>query len=95
VVHGKAVSGTGAQVSVSPSAGATAAASSPASATGVAGTSGADPPEGPVTGEVVNVASTSGNSTVLGTLTAVEILIVVAVPPALYALLRRRRRVPR
>jgi hypothetical protein len=49
-----------------------------------------------VTGAVVNVASTSGNSTVLGTLTAVEILIVVAVPPAVYALLRRRRsRVPR
>ncbi|HUC24030.1 MAG TPA: substrate-binding domain-containing protein [Streptosporangiaceae bacterium] len=96
VVHGKAVSGTAAaqQASTSPSPGATATAQA-ASAPGAAA-SGADPPAGPVTGQVVNVASTSGNSTVLGTLTAVEILVVVAVPPAVYALLRRRRsRVPR
>ena len=99
VVHGKAVSGTASgQPGTSPSAGASAGASATAPAAGAPGVaaSGADPPEGPVTGTVVNVASTSGNSTVLGTLTAVEILVVVAVPPAVYALLRRRRsRVPR
>ena len=98
VVHGKAVTGTASGEattgpSTGPGAGTTAAATA-AAAPGAA--SGADPPAGPVTGVVVNVASTSGNSTVLGTLTALEILVVVAVPPAVYALLRRRRsRVPR
>jgi phosphate transport system substrate-binding protein len=47
-------------------------------------------PQGPVTGQVVNLASDS-NSTMLGLLTALELLVVVAAPPAIYMVLRRRR----
>jgi hypothetical protein len=50
--------------------------------------------EGPVTGTVVNLAS-DDNSTTLGALSATAIFIAIAVPPAIYALMRRRRRVRR
>jgi ABC-type phosphate transport system substrate-binding protein len=51
--------------------------------------------EGPVTGTVVNLASSDSSPTMLGLLTAVEILLVIAVPPAVYAVLRRRRQARR
>jgi ABC-type phosphate transport system substrate-binding protein len=51
--------------------------------------------EGPVTGTVVNLASSDSNPTSLGVLTAVEILIAIAAPPAVYALVRRRRQARR
>jgi ABC-type phosphate transport system substrate-binding protein len=51
--------------------------------------------EGPVTGTVVNLASNDSNPTSLGVLTAVEILIAIAAPPAVYALVRRRRQARR
>jgi ABC-type phosphate transport system substrate-binding protein len=46
--------------------------------------------QGPVTGTVVNLASSDSSPTMLGLLTAVEILVVIAVPPVVYAVLRRR-----
>jgi ABC-type phosphate transport system substrate-binding protein len=51
--------------------------------------------EGPVTGTVVNLAASDSSPTMLGLLTAVEILLVIAVPPAVYAVLRRRRQARR
>jgi len=51
--------------------------------------------EGPVTGTVINLASSDSSPTMLGLLTAVEILLVIAVPPAVYAVLRRRRQARR
>jgi hypothetical protein len=44
-----------------------------------------------VTGQVVNLASDSTNSTMLGLMTALELLAVVVLPPAIYMVLRRRR----
>ena len=49
----------------------------------------------PVTGQVVTLASNDSSPGLLGGLTAILILIAIAAPPALYALLRRRRQVPR
>jgi len=51
--------------------------------------------EGPVTGTVVNLAASDSSPTMLGLLTALEILLVIAVPPAVYAVLRRRRQARR
>jgi ABC-type phosphate transport system substrate-binding protein len=52
--------------------------------------------EGPVTGQVVNLASDDSSPATLGVLAVAAILVAVAAPPALYAVLRRRRqRVPR
>ena len=51
--------------------------------------------EGPVTGTVVNLAASDSSPTMLGLLTAAEILLVIAVPPAVYAVLRRRRQARR
>lgn len=51
--------------------------------------------EGPVTGTPVNLASSDSSPTMLGLLTALEILVVVAAPPATYAVVRRRRQVRR
>jgi hypothetical protein len=48
-----------------------------------------------VTGTVVNLASSDSSPTMLGVLTAVEILVAVAAPPAIYALVRRRRQARR
>ncbi len=48
-------------------------------------------PQGSVTGQVVNLASDSSNSTVLGVMTALELLAVVVLPPAIYMVFRRRR----
>jgi ABC-type phosphate transport system substrate-binding protein len=44
---------------------------------------------------VVNLASTDTNPTMFGVLTVLEILAVIALPPVIYAVLRRRRQVRR
>jgi ABC-type phosphate transport system substrate-binding protein len=51
--------------------------------------------DGPVTGTVVNLAASDSSPTMLGLLTAGLLLVAIAVPPAIYALLRRRRQVRR
>jgi ABC-type phosphate transport system substrate-binding protein len=87
VVDGKAHHGDAPVASESsPAAGATTAAGAPAPV------AAAGPSEGPVTGTVVNLAGASGsNSTMLAVLTAAEILVVIAAPPTIYAIVRRRR----
>jgi ABC-type phosphate transport system substrate-binding protein len=94
VVDGKAVAGNGTGGSgpqSNPSGGASPGASVPAGNAGGQGPTSTQS-QGPVSGVVVNVASSNGDSKLLGTLTALEILVVIAVPPAIYAVLRRRRR---
>jgi hypothetical protein len=66
--------------------------SSSTGTTGSSDTSNTDAaPQGPVTGQVVNLASDSSNSAMLGVMTALELLAVVIAPPAIYMVLRRRR----
>jgi ABC-type phosphate transport system substrate-binding protein len=92
VVDGKAVAGgAAANPTGSPSPGAPAGA-------GTGTTTGTVPvstTQGPVTGTVVNLAATDTSPTTLGLLTGVAILIAIAVPPAVYATVRRRRQVRR
>jgi ABC-type phosphate transport system substrate-binding protein len=92
VVDGKAVSGAVKPAArATPSAGASAA---PAGATGTAteGGAGTTVTSGPVTGQVVNVAANGTDNGMLAVLTAIEIVAAVAAPPALFAVIRRRRR---
>jgi ABC-type phosphate transport system substrate-binding protein len=56
---------------------------------------GATADSGPVTGQVVNLAASDTNPTMFGLLTVLELLIVVAAPPAIYTVLRRRRQARR
>jgi ABC-type phosphate transport system substrate-binding protein len=66
--------------------------SSSTGTTGSSDTSNTDAaPQGPVTGQVVNLASDSSNSAMLGVMTALELLAVVIAPPAIYMGRRRRR----
>jgi ABC-type phosphate transport system substrate-binding protein len=93
VVDGKATkpgSGQATAPAAAPSAGSTAGgvAPSPAS-TGASGVTGTTVP---VTGTVVNVAATTNDSGMLAVLTALEIVLAIAAPPMIYALVRRRRR---
>ena len=91
VKNGKAVA-TGSSKSSNSGPQATASAG-PTTGTGTT-TTGTGPgtgPTGPVTGVVVNLASNHSNEATLGALTAVGILIAVAIPPLLAAWLRRRR----
>jgi ABC-type phosphate transport system substrate-binding protein len=90
VKNGKAVAVGGSTTSgptSSASAGATSGATTGTGA--VTGPSGG--PTGPVTGVVVNLAADPSNEITLGVLTALGILLAVAVPPGLAAWLRRRR----
>ena len=93
-------SGPSASASVSAAAGSTTG-SGTGTGTGVGtGTTGGTVPnpivsEGTPTGTVVNLASNDSSPAMLGGLTAAAILVAIAAPPAIYALLRRRRRVPR
>jgi ABC-type phosphate transport system substrate-binding protein len=57
---------------------------------GGSGSSGGTPQ-----GTVVNLASSDTNPTMFGVLTVLEILAVIALPPVIYAVLRRRRQVRR
>ena len=91
VKNGKAVA-TGSSKSSNSGPQATASAG-PTTGTGTTttGTGPGSGPTGPVTGVVVNLASNHSNEATLGALTAVGILIAVAIPPLLAAWLRRRR----
>ncbi len=94
VVDGKAVTGKGSTTSGSSSQTGT----STAGTTGTTSTDGqptATGNDGPVTGTVVNLASSDTSPAMLGALTVVALLVAVAVPPALYAIIRRRRQARR
>ncbi len=68
-------------------------ASSATSSPGAAAAAGAGPgPTAAITGQVVNVAASGANKVPLSILTAAAIVAAIAVPPALGAWLRRRRR---
>ncbi len=90
VKNGKAVS-----KGSSASSGAKATASATATVgTGTGASTGTGPgaaATGPVTGVVVNLAADHSNQATLGVLTALGIILAVAVPPGLAAWLRRRR----
>jgi ABC-type phosphate transport system substrate-binding protein len=94
VVDGKATTPGSAQATESaspPAAGATAGAGAgpgPASS----GAPGVARAAVPVTGTVVNVAAASNDNGMLAVLTALEIVLAIAAPPAIYAAFRRRRR---
>jgi ABC-type phosphate transport system substrate-binding protein len=90
VKNGKPVAKGSGSGSKDPKATATASATNGATGTGPAAGSSTDP-TGPVTGVVVNLASDHTNEATLGVLTAVGILLAVAIPPLLAAWLRRRR----
>jgi ABC-type phosphate transport system substrate-binding protein len=97
VVDGKAEAAGSAGAAPAASASASTGTSQPGTGTGT-GTSitGAQTAaEGPVTGTVVNLAASDSNPAMFGLLTVVFILIVVGAPPAIYAVVRRRRQVPR
>ena len=73
-------------------------ATAPATSSAAAGTTGtgtgtgtATGATGPVTGVVVNLAGDHSNQAALGALTALGIVLAVAVPPGLAVWLRRRR----
>jgi ABC-type phosphate transport system substrate-binding protein len=87
---GTAAAGASSTPSSSASTGASSGTTQPGSTQPVASVS-----EGPVTGTVVNLAASDSSPTMLGLLTAAEILVVIAVPPAIYALIRRRRQARR
>jgi ABC-type phosphate transport system substrate-binding protein len=67
--------------------------SNPGTGTGTGGNTGDN--QGTPTGTVVNLASSDTNPTMFGILTVLEILAVIAVPPIIYAVLRRRRQARR
>lgn len=92
LVNGKAVA-TGANSGTKgPKAAASAAATTGTSTgTGTTGTGPGSGATGPVNPVVVNLASDHSNEAALGSLTAVGILVAVAIPPILAAWLRRRR----
>jgi ABC-type phosphate transport system substrate-binding protein len=97
VVDGKAVA-AGSAAAATPSGSATVGTTG-SDGTGTAGPAVASQPgtaaDGPVTGQAVTLASSDSSPTALGLLTAVAILIAIATPPAIYAVVRRRRQVPR
>jgi ABC-type phosphate transport system substrate-binding protein len=94
VKNGKAVStstSTTTSNSTGPNPNASATASAGVTTGALAGTGPSAAATGPVTGTVVNLAADPSNEATLGVLTAVGILLAVAVPPGLAAWLRRRR----
>lgn len=94
VVNGKATT-PGAAGAIGPSATASAGATTGPTSGPVPVSSGAPGvarPTVPVTGTVVNVAASTNDNGMLAVLTAVEIVLAIAAPPAIYAVFRRRRR---
>jgi ABC-type phosphate transport system substrate-binding protein len=85
----------GASSSASASAGTGPTTGPTAPTTSVGQPGGTTVSQGPVTGQVVNLASNDSSPALVGGLTAALILVAIAAPPALYGLLRRRRRLPR
>jgi ABC-type phosphate transport system substrate-binding protein len=78
-----------------PSSSASASTGTGTSTTSGTGTGSTTTAQGPVTGQVVNLAASDNNPTMFGLLTAVELLVVVVAPPAIYMVLRRRRQARR
>ena len=89
VKNGKAVATGSSSGKKGPKAAASAGATTGTS-TGTTATGPSSGPTGPVTGVVVNLASDKSNAATLGALTAVGIVVAVAIPPLLAAWLRRR-----
>jgi len=85
-------SGTGSKKSQKPGASTTGASGSPSPGTGSLGGTGTGTGAVNVTGQVVDVADASADRPLLSVLTALAILVAVAMPPALGIWLRRRRR---
>jgi ABC-type phosphate transport system substrate-binding protein len=94
VVDGKAVAAGSAAASPggSPSAGPSSSTAAGGATDVGSGTGQATTAQGPVTGTVVNLDSSDSNPRLFGFLTVLFIAIVVAAPPAIYAVTRRRRR---
>ncbi len=90
VKNGKAVAAGGSGNSGGPKASSSASASAGTTGTGT-GTGTTTGATGPVTGVVVNLAGDHSNQAALGALTALGIVLAVALPPGLAAWLRRRR----
>jgi ABC-type phosphate transport system substrate-binding protein len=91
VKNGKAVAaGGGNSGSAGPQASSSASAGTGTTGTGT-GTGTTTSATGPVTGVVVNLAGDHSNQAALGALTALGIVLAVALPPGLAAWLRRRR----
>ena len=88
VATGSSSSGGGSKKKGASSSSASAAAGTTATGAGTGTTTGAT---GPVTGVVVNLAGDHSNQAALGALTALGILLAVALPPGLAVWLRRRR----
>ncbi len=90
VKNGKAVAAGASSNSANPKASSSASAGTgpTTSGTGTGTTTGAT---GPVTGVVVNLAGDHSNQAALGALTALGIVLAVALPPGLAVWLRRRR----
>jgi hypothetical protein len=96
VKNGKAVAaGTGTGTGTKASSGAaTGGATSSSSAAGAGSSTlgpGGTAATGPVSAQVVNLASDQASQTALGVLTALGIIAAVVIPPALGVWLRRRR----
>jgi hypothetical protein len=90
VKNGKAVAAGSGGNSAGPKASASASAGAGTTGTGT-GTGTTTSATGPVTGVVVNLAGDHSNQAALGALTALGIVLAVALPPGLAAWLRRRR----
>ncbi len=99
VVDGKAVTGNSSTSGSSTSNSNGTSTTGTTGTTGTSGSNGGQPTatgnDGPVTGTVVNLASSDSSPAMLGVLTAVALLVAIAVPPALYAIVRRRRQARR
>jgi ABC-type phosphate transport system substrate-binding protein len=91
VKNGKAVATGSSKGSSNPKATSSAAATTGTNTGTTTVTGPSSGPTGPVTGVVVNLASDKSNAATLGALTAVGIVLAVAIPPLLAAWLRRRR----
>jgi ABC-type phosphate transport system substrate-binding protein len=94
--NGKAVStgsgsGSGSKKAKSAASAGATTGTSTTTGTGTGTSTGTTTATGPVTGVVVNLSADHSNEAALGALTAVGILVAVAIPPLLAAWLRRRK----
>jgi len=96
VVNRKAATGPSAQPTSSAHATASTGAGTGTSSGGTTAAPGtAVTTAGPVTGQVVNIAANGANDTALGVLTATLMVVALAGPPLVFAVVRRRRQVHR
>ena len=94
VAAGSAAAAGAAGATGGPSAGPSASTAADGTGTALSGTQQTATAQAPVTGTVVNLYSSDSNPRLFGFLTVAFIAIVVAAPPAIYAVTRRRRRAP-